>query len=97
MTVIFPTFDPAALALERDLTGEMSEEKGGAIGGAIDLTERQAEIVRLILDDRKISCCQMAATLEVNESAIIKHIKNLREKGVLKSIGGTRGRWEVLK
>jgi restriction endonuclease Mrr len=24
-----------------------------------------------------------------------KHIKSLKEKGILKRIGGTRGRWEV--
>ncbi len=34
--------------------------------------------------------------LSINRSAILKHINNLKNKGVLKRVGGTRGYWEVL-
>ena len=37
----------------------------------------------------------MAKKLNINESAIIKHMKTLREKGVLERVDGTRGHWEI--
>jgi ATP-dependent DNA helicase RecG len=69
---------------------------GGVIGGAIGLSERQKDILGLIHADSKITYRQLAQMLEINDSAVIKHIKTLKEKGVLKRIGGTRGHWEVL-
>ena len=73
----------------------MSGAMGGAIGGAINLTDRQREIVVLIKSDKKISYRAIAGKLEINDSAVDKHIKTLKEKGILKRIGGTRGHWEV--
>ncbi len=69
---------------------------GGAIGGAVGLTDRQNQIVQLIARDSKMTYRQIAQVLKINDSAVIKHIKALREKGVLRRVGGTRGHWEVL-
>ena len=45
--------------------------------------------------DHKISYRVIAQKLGINESAVKKHLNNLKEKGVLKRIGGTRGHWET--
>ena len=68
---------------------------GGAIGGVMDLTERQLEIVELVKSNKKISYRAIAENLDINDSAVDRHMKILREKGVLKRVGGTRGHWEV--
>ncbi len=68
---------------------------GGAIGGAMELTARQIEIINIIISDNKISYRAIAKKLNINDSAVDKHIKTLKEKGALKRVGGTRGYWEV--
>lgn len=71
----------------------------GSIGGSIDniyLTERQKDILSLIKQNPKISYRKIAASLDIADSAIKKHLNNLKEKGVLKRVGNTRGFWEVL-
>ena len=76
--------------------GAIGGAKGSAIGGAIELTDRQREVLDLIHRDRKISYNSIAKELGINESAIGKHIDTLKAKGVLERIGGTRGHWEIL-
>ncbi len=66
------------------------------IGGAIDdLTNRQIEILKLIIEDNTISYNAIAYKLKINESAITKHIATLKGKGFIRRIGSTRGYWEV--
>jgi len=51
------------------------EEKGGSIGGQVSLdalTERQAEVLQLIVDNPKISYRSMAEALKINDSAVKK-------------------------
>ncbi|MCD6181737.1 MAG: putative DNA binding domain-containing protein [Candidatus Cloacimonetes bacterium] len=79
-----------------DEGGSIGGAKGGAKGGAIDLTERQKEILSLINQNNKISYREIAKKLEINNSAILKHLNNLKSKGVIKRIGGTRGYWQVI-
>lgn len=43
----------------------------------------------------KISGVQLSELLGVSTTAIEKNIKQLREKNIIKRIGGTRGHWEV--
>jgi ATP-dependent DNA helicase RecG len=78
-------------------TGGAIKDTGGSTGGQIDLTERQTEILELIRVNNKISLRTIAKILNINESAIIKHLNKLKEKGALKRIGGTRGYWEVIE
>ena len=68
---------------------------GGSIGGAIKLTDRQQEVLNIIEIDNKISYRAIAERLMINDSAVKKHLNILKEKGVLKRVGGTRGHWEV--
>ncbi|MCK5679595.1 winged helix-turn-helix transcriptional regulator, partial [bacterium] len=68
---------------------------GGVIGGVIKSTDRQKEILTIIEADNRISYKAIAKHLEINNSAVDKHIKILKEKGLLRRVGGTRGYWEV--
>jgi predicted HTH transcriptional regulator len=69
---------------------------GGAIGSAIDdLTDRQRDVLNLIIENNRISYKAIADKLGINESAVIKHIKALRDKEAIVRIGGTRGYWEI--
>ena len=69
---------------------------GGQIGGQIQLTDRQKDILDLIRQDKKISRKKIAERLEINESAVSKHLEALKEKGAIKREGGNRGWWEIL-
>ena len=51
-------------------------------GGAIKLTDRQNEIIEIIKSDNKISYRAIAKKLDINDSAVDKHIKSLKEKGI---------------
>jgi biotin operon repressor len=45
----------------------------------------------------KITGSQLAEILEISTTAVEKHIKQLRESGLIQRVGGTRGYWEVLE
>ena len=72
------------------------EIDGGSMGGSISLTSRQKEIIEIIKGNNKIGYRTLAKELNINDSAVKKHLNNLKEKGILKRVGGTRGYWEVL-
>jgi len=70
---------------------------GGAIGGAIDfLTNRQKEVLGLIINNNRITYKEIVDKLSINESAVADHIKALKDKGVIKRDGKTRGKWLIL-
>ncbi len=72
---------------------------GGAIGGAINkdlnLTDRQKEVLLKLHLNPKTSYRKMAEELEISQSAVLKHVELLKEKGYLERIGGTRGYWKI--
>jgi len=94
-----------------DVGGQIGGVIGGQIGGqkgsqinketekTIDakpeLTQRQKQILKLIYADNRISRAGIAEVLHINESAIQKHLNNLKEAGYIERIGGTRGYWQV--
>ncbi len=55
-------------------------DEGGSIGGAINLTDRQNEIIEIIKSDNKISYRAIAKKLDINDPAVDKHIKSLKRK-----------------
>ena len=70
--------------------------KGGAKGGAKTLTNRQAEVLLYISKNPGIAYREIAKAMQINESAVLKHIQNLKKAGVLERKGPPRGgRWEV--
>ncbi|TET73369.1 MAG: winged helix-turn-helix transcriptional regulator, partial [Candidatus Aminicenantes bacterium] len=53
------------------------------MAGAIKLSERQneiIEIIEIIKSDNRISYRAIAKKLDINDSAVDKHIKSLKEK-----------------
>ena len=70
---------------------------GGTIGGTIkDLTDRQREVINLIKENNKLSVRKLAENLDINVSAAQGHLDILKEKGIIKRIGGTRGYWKII-
>ena len=52
---------------------------GGQIGGQVDLTDRQREVLALIAANPSISRADIAEHMQINESAVQKHIEKLKE------------------
>ena len=67
------------------------------VDGLVDgLVESQRKIVELIKANPKISKKEMAKNIGISTTAVDKHIRSLREKGILKRVGGDRsGHWEL--
>ena len=67
------------------------------VDGLVDgLVESQRKIVELIKANPKISKKEMAENIGISTTAVDKHIRSLREKGILKRVGGDRsGHWEL--
>lgn len=81
-----------------DKGGAISGAKGGAMGGAMgDLTDRQNEVLNIIRSNQTIGYRAIAEQLNINESAVQKHIEILKNKGYIAREGGTRGHWQIIK
>jgi len=94
---------PPEPTVEQLSGGSMVAQSGGSIddtGSIIDvkinLTDRQMEILLIIQKNNKIGYRDVAKEIGINDSAVKKHMNKLKELGVLKRVGGTRGHWEVL-
>lgn len=78
-----------------------SQDKPGiipsTIPGIIDLPEKQKEIAEYILQNPKTSIKKISQELNIHFSTVREHMDKLKEKGVLKRVGGTRGYWQVGK
>jgi len=60
------------------------------------LTERQITILQTIQKNPKISRKELADEIKINQSAIQKHLKKLKQEGLLKRVGPAKGgHWEV--
>lgn len=55
------------------------------------LGETQVEILKLINSDPTISKSEMAEKLNISTTAVDKHVRKLREKGILVREGGAKG------
>ncbi len=70
---------------------------GGQIGGLI-ISEKQKEILELLKANPKISRVELTAKLNINPSAIQKHINALKAKTLIKRIGAAKGGyWQIIK
>ena len=76
------------------------KEKGGALDGekgdAIVLTEKQKELLKMIEKDHKLSVRKLSREWDINFSAAQAHFDALKNKGIIKREGGTRGYWKIL-
>ena len=96
--IALPSSEPVYMeetALAQSQTTPESSSQGGTIGGTIELSERQKEVLKLIMNNNRISVRSLAKELNINNSAAQSHIDLLKENGFLTRIGGTRGYWEV--
>jgi predicted HTH transcriptional regulator len=70
---------------------------GGQVGGQVDsLTKRQKEILELIIKDPAISRKNISEKININQSAVQKHIDTLKKKGVISRESETTGHWKIL-
>ncbi len=71
---------------------------GGAIGGTIEeLTSKQNEVLAIIVNYNKVSVRGLAKILGINVSAAQAHIDKLKDKKIIKRVGGTRGYWKYIE
>jgi len=76
--------------------GQIGGQAGGQGGGQAEkLTERQKEVLELIKADPGISRKQLSEKLDINQSAVQKHIDALKKKGVIFRESETTGYWSV--
>ena len=61
------------------------------------LTDRQKEIFDLISANPKITRKQLSEELEINESAVQKHLKALTDLKVIERVGTHKGHWKTKK
>ncbi|HAH26161.1 MAG TPA: transcriptional regulator, partial [Prolixibacteraceae bacterium] len=66
--------------------------------GLVDgLVESQLRIVELIKNNPKISKKSMAEQIGISHTSIDKHIKTLKDKQIIKRVGGDRnGLWQLI-
>jgi predicted HTH transcriptional regulator len=80
--------------------GQKGSQAGGQKGGQrntqIELTKKQEQVLKLLQTNPKISREELSKQLEINPSAIQKHIENLKQKKAIKRIGGDKGGyWKI--
>ena len=62
------------------------------------LVEKQVKILSLIGNNPKISIQEIAEDMEISNTTVDKHVKKLKEMGIIQRIGPAKGGyWEVLK
>ncbi|MEA3290940.1 MAG: Fic family protein [Pseudomonadota bacterium] len=76
----------------------VTETKDGLAERLADgLAESQQKIIRLVLEDHKISKRKMAESLGISSTAVDKNISVLKAKGLLRRVGPDRGgEWEII-
>lgn len=90
------TFPKKIKTHQSDDGGIIGGIKSGIIGGIkADLTDRQIEVLKFIHENNKVTITEIAKEMDINRSAVQKHIRVLKEKGVIIRIGSTRGKWSI--
>ena len=92
------TFPKALLEEGDQISGQIGGQMGDIELGeqVINLTTRQKEVLSYILTDQKITRKELAQILDINESAVQKHLKALTTKKIIQRIGTKDGYWEIL-
>ena len=69
---------------------------GGMTGAESELTEAQSKVIQIIKTNTKVTIKAIAKELNINISAVQKHIEKLQVKGVIERIGPAfGGHWKV--
>jgi ATP-dependent DNA helicase RecG len=83
------------------LKSRASEELGNRLGNRLgnqlgnQLGNTKERILAEMKLNPKISGVRLSELLEISTTAVEKNISQLRDNGLIKRIGGTRGHWEV--
>ncbi len=89
-------FDTVMVRLKT--VNDSPERVKGAIGLGERLGETEEKIIQAMANDLYVSQTELSEKLAISTTAIEKHIKNLKEKGIIKRVGPARGgHWEVIK
>lgn len=86
--------NPEALSIIKN-TNVSYDTITGTMNGTITLSHWDRKLLDLIQSDKKISVGKMSKALQLSTSTVQNHLDKLKEKGLLKRIGGTRGYWEI--
>lgn len=79
-----------------EIGGQAGGQAGGQVGGQVEsLTDRQRDILEIIIDNPKISRKQLAEELKINKSAVQKHIDTLKKKNIIERDSATTGQWII--
>ena len=91
------TFTDNFLRMVLPINGDqVGDQVGGQVGGQVGhLTDRQKEVLDLIINDPSISRKALSEKLDINPSAIQKHIDALKQKGIISRESETTGFWEI--
>jgi ATP-dependent DNA helicase RecG len=77
-------------------SGQVGGQDGGQVGDQIQtLTPRQQDILKLIIENPKISRKELSVQLGINESAVQKHTDALKKKNIIEREGETTGYWII--
>ena len=80
--------------LDEEKSNEKSREKSNEKGRE----KSKEKIISIIRDNPKVTQFELSNILNVSEKAIEKHIKKLREIGIIRRVGPDKGgHWEVIK
>ena len=72
--------------------GQISSRKGGQI------SERQKQLLHAIAGNPFISRRELSAIMNIQPSAVQKHLEKLKKLGILKRVGPDRGgHWELIE
>ena len=78
---------------------EINQTKDDAKSSAkvgVNLTDRQQEVLNLIINNNHITKPELAKLLSINPSAVQKHINVLKEVGIIKRMGSAKsGYWTI--
>ena len=75
-----------------------SEQHHGVTEKVIEkVTEKEEEVLALLLDNPEITMAQLAEKLEISRKTVAVRLKSLKEKGIIQRIGSDRkGYWKVV-
>ena len=74
---------------------KVSQKLGNQLGNQLGNTKEK--IITAMKLNPKVSGVQLSELLKISTTAVEKNIKQLREEGFIRRVGGTRGYWEVME
>lgn len=83
---------------KKSLESDLSEGGQKNKGGQKRWSETSQKILELIKQNPQVSRKELCDNLEINPSAVQKHIEKLKAQGIIKRIGGAKGgHWEIVE